>query len=100
MPEHIAPPPPSQIQFFIVSVEDMKRLHDSLLGINRLASFARLTAKASLVDQSCDFRRDLSESLVDVIRVSELERRDIYARLTRGPVTVTVTVTKTTPLEA
>jgi hypothetical protein len=95
MPEHIDPPQ-HQIRFYVVSVEDMQRLHDSLRGINQLASFAHLTTKVSLVDQSCYLRQELSEALVDVIRVSELERRDMYARLTHGP----VTVTKMTPLEA
>ena len=92
MPEHIDPPQ-RQIRFYVVSVEDMQRLHDAFQGINRIASYARMTMQASLADQSGAFRQDLSDALVDVIRLSELDRREIHARLTNGPVTMTTTTT-------
>lgn len=92
MPEHIDPHQ-RQIRFYVVSVEDMQRLHDAFQGINRIASCARMMMKASLADQSGAFRQDLSDALVDIVRLSELDRREIHALLTHGPITMTTTAT-------
>ena len=76
-------PTTTSFKFYVLPEDGPQRLHDAFQDINRLA----FSAQTALTDDS------RPDALVEIIRLSELHRRQLHALLTHGPITMTTTAT-------